>query len=677
MNFAKTSLSSRLLAGSSRLVVLGRLGEEDLDALSSHWVFLMQRTLIVVPERIKDRERWQVYTSLPFSPSGRQLNNAATWSLSKGLVVHNNTLLPDKFSDFFGASVNVTALPYKPYWTKDERPDGGVLYWGADRRMLESLASALNFSIYVMPVESWEESPPGWVFEARGLRTSWEEDLDALSSHWVFLMQRTLIVVPERIKDRERWQVYTSLPFSPSGRQLNNAATWSLSKGLVVHNNTLLPDKFSDFFGASVNVTALPYKPYWTKDERPDGGVLYWGADRRMLESLASALNFSIYVMPVESWEEVLQRVSDRTSMVASVVHMVLPQRLLRVDFTRTYEHGINIAFSMAKPVLKPQWQSLYYPLESIVWCASLGVLVITPNILILLYSLETPLEIYMVIEIVGTLLGQALNPRLPTIASGRILLATWLLFSFIVGTAYRSNLMASLIAPRYPPRPEALEELVKVAKRVTMPSYGAEFRDYLKASEFESFRSLGAMLDVGVSVTEGLNQALKSRQSHIDGTRYLEQQIAEHFTEANGDSRLYVGRQGVLPGLNAWPIPHDAPYKENFDAVILAVIEGGLYNKWMKDMLDQARKEGRQRRREKIQQMLSEQKTVEEESVDTGSSNEARALTIVHLQGPLMIMVLGAVGAFVVFVFEVMSKRFSPVKETGFGVAYLSKRLN
>ena len=47
---------------------------------------------------------------------------------------------------------------------------------------------------------------------------------------------------------------------------------------------------------------------------------------------------------------------------------------------------------------------------------------------------------------------------------------------------------------------------------RVTMPSYGVEFRDFLRGSEFESFRTLGAMLDVGTSVTQGLNQALKYR---------------------------------------------------------------------------------------------------------------------------------------------------------------------
>lgn len=59
-----------------------------------------------------------------------------------------------------------------------------------------------------------------------------------------------------------------------------------------------------------------------------------------------------------------------------------------------------------------------------------------------------------------------------------------------------------------------------------------------------------------------------------MDGRRYLEQQIAEHFTREDGGTQLYVGREGLLPGLNAWPIPHNAPYKSAFDRVFQAVQE-------------------------------------------------------------------------------------------------------
>lgn len=59
-----------------------------------------------------------------------------------------------------------------------------------------------------------------------------------------------------------------------------------------------------------------------------------------------------------------------------------------------------------------------------------------------------------------------------------------------------------------------------------------------------------------------------------MDGRRYLDQMIAEHFTDARGEAQLYVGRQSVLPGLAGWPIPHDAPYKPQLDRLMMRILE-------------------------------------------------------------------------------------------------------
>ncbi|MPC85205.1 hypothetical protein E2C01_079968 [Portunus trituberculatus] len=64
----------------------------------------------------------------------------------------------DYFYSFNGAVVNVTALPYKPYWTEKEGEAETVVYSGSDRLMLEAMADALNFTIHVLPVATWEEA---------------------------------------------------------------------------------------------------------------------------------------------------------------------------------------------------------------------------------------------------------------------------------------------------------------------------------------------------------------------------------------------------------------------------------------------------------------------------------------------------------------------------------------
>ena len=69
----------------------------------------------------------------------------------------------------------------------------------------------------------------------------------------------------------------------------------------------------------------------------------------------------------------------------------------------------------------------------------------------------------------------------------------------------------------------------------------------------------------------------LRYRQAHLGGRRYLQQVVAESFTETDGNSRLYLGRESVFPGPSGWPVPHDAPYKADLDRWIMAVIEVGI----------------------------------------------------------------------------------------------------
>lgn len=63
-------------------------------------------------------------------------------------------------------------------------------------------------------------------------------------------------------------------------------------------------------------------------------------------------------------------------------------------------------------------------------------------------------------------LLGQSSLHHLPSASSSRVLVAAWLVFALILGSAYSGNLTASLTLPKYPPRPETLPELVEAVER-------------------------------------------------------------------------------------------------------------------------------------------------------------------------------------------------------------------
>ncbi|KAK4325372.1 hypothetical protein Pmani_004051 [Petrolisthes manimaculis] len=114
-SFAEWSLKGRLLVWSTRLLVVTRLPREDLVLiLSSFWTFSMTNAMMLNAEQSSN-------------------------SLS-----------------FHGGRINVTALPYEPYWISANE-DNNTKYSGIDYNQLVTLADALNFTFHVLPSNNWAE----------------------------------------------------------------------------------------------------------------------------------------------------------------------------------------------------------------------------------------------------------------------------------------------------------------------------------------------------------------------------------------------------------------------------------------------------------------------------------------------------------------------------------------
>ncbi|XP_071527025.1 ionotropic receptor 93a-like [Panulirus ornatus] len=483
-----------------------------------------------------------------------------------------------------------------------------------------------------------------------------------LPALWTFSMMNTIFLNLEETPSGLRVSVYTYLPFNQASEKVLQVATWTPNRGLhLTINAQLFPEKYDNFQGATIPVTALPYPPYWVEEEhRTANGTTvrkYSGTDGELLNSVAGALKFTFYVLPTASWAEADKRVPERRSFISPVYHTVLPQRLERYDVTYTYEY-VFMAFGMKKPGLKPGWQSLYYPLADQVWATVLALLFSVPAILIVIIRVGKQRDGGSRIgagevlqHMTGMLLGQNLPRRLPTTSSSRLLVAAWLVFAFIIGTVYRCNLTAHLTLPKYPPRPETVEELVEVIDRVTRPLYGAAYKEFFMNSDYEVFQKLGELLVIGIGVRDGLKQALKYNQAVIEGRRYLEHIIAEEFSQPDGTTDLYIGRQHVTPGLAAWIIPHDAPYRLQLNRCIMAVIEAGLYEKWSGDQMAKAR-----------QRSMRRQQGQGGEGAE--SSSTTTALTLRHMQGPLILLFLGLLIGGALFAIEFVTHLYLQTSE-------------
>ncbi|KAG7162417.1 uncharacterized protein LOC121874011 [Homarus americanus] len=139
-----------------------------------------------------------------------------------------------------------------------------------------------------------------------------------------------------------------------------------------------------------------------------------------------------------------------------------------------------------------------------------------------------------------------------------------------------------------------------------------------------------------------------------------MEQMIARYYSEPNGGTQLYVGQESIIPGISAWPLPHDAPYTPQINHLMMAVVEAGLYEKWSRDMLVEAQRQSRVRQREYLEknQQLEALQNVQEDLPSTDS--RLSALNLVHMQGPLMLLLLGLSIGGLVFTVEITASYFN-----------------
>ncbi|XP_071527502.1 ionotropic receptor 93a-like [Panulirus ornatus] len=485
-----------------------------------------------------------------------------------------------------------------------------------------------------------------------------------LPTHWTFSMMNTIFLNLEEKKPSLRVSVYTYLPYSPDGSQVVRVASWMSGRGyLMFTRQQMFPEKFKDFKGETIPVSVLPFPPFWVEEDQQaaDGTTVrsYSGTDGEMFLSLARALNFTFHVLPANDWVEVEMLVKKRISFVSPVMCLVLPQYFEHFDMTYTYNF-VFLVFSMRKPGLSPSWQSLYYPLANQVWLAILTLLLLVPIILTMVVHVGGRRDGgssvgagSVVQDLAGMLLGQNLPRRLPTTSSSRLLVAAWLVFAFIIGTVYRGNLTAHLTLPKYPPRPETVEELIEVVDKIPQPPYAAQYRDFLMKSENNAYRKLGELMSIGSSIIEGLQQTLEQKQAVVNIRAYLEYVIAETFTSSDGSTDLYIGRESIMPSMIAWLIPHDAPYRPQFDRCMRILMEAGLYGKWNNEEMLKTRLKNSRRQQEYLAQQQQQQGT----GGGTQSGISMTALTLTHMQGPLILLLLGLALAGFTFTVEVFKR--------------------
>ncbi|XP_071515665.1 LOW QUALITY PROTEIN: ionotropic receptor 21a-like [Panulirus ornatus] len=472
--------------------------------------------------------------------------------------------------------------------------------------------------------------------------------------------------------------------------------TWAA--GGFIHQRPLTDDQLRDFHGHVFQTVTMDFPPFvdYTRTEDEPGKVTLPkdSMDIRILQTAARALNFSFvlrepadgqwgYLLANGSWTGTVGTV-QRSEADFSLMLSITWERTYAVSFTRAY-YVEPMTFVVRKPGPLPQWQAPLKPFHWQVWLAvAVSVLLSGPILWLILRSVASSslpsgegggsreekeggggggrgggaggkegayqakvrktaardgdhsfglVYLYMVAPIFGEPV-----PLFPRSSSGRVFCGMWWFFCILTTTMYRGSLIARLTVPEQSPTLDALEQLASSNLQWGMlDTYGSGYQLF-RASKVPVYQALFQKMEY-YNMNYSMERVLQGDYAFISWKTYFRNLIARDYTDRNGVTQVHIAREEFFPGGFGWAFPMDSPYLAKFDEVFQRLIESGLIDKWMTDLIRLSASENREA----------------PEVVEAEGLEGSRAFTVYHLQGIFFIMLGGYLMAVLAFVSEVL----------------------
>ncbi|XP_069160906.1 glutamate receptor ionotropic, kainate glr-3 isoform X2 [Procambarus clarkii] len=416
-------------------------------------------------------------------------------------------------------------------------------------------------------------------------------------------------------------------------------------------------DPVLDMNGHKSRIAIRPYFPFIDFEVPSDPSKPVSPLDSldvRMLNAIAAHLNFTYEMRePLDkqwgipgsggNWTGVMgelqQQRADHTTML-----MLTPGRSRVVQFSKLYTNDPIVLVSL-KPQPLPRHLSIIRPFPDSVWQ------------LLLASMVGWSVALWVMLKVGSTLLGGRSfklsysfnfgwailmgNPQdhIPSSLMARILVGCWLIVSLVLSSAYRSALMANLAVQEYSRPINSFQDLVK------RPGFTWGSIVEVRLSAFREFftengplmRRIYDKMEIR-EFYQGLARVLKGRHAFIIWKNLVKPVIARQYTDSRGQNpfALSTTEYPYLLGYS-WGFRRGAPFRLRFATLQQRLIESGLVNYWLEDVLA--------RNMTKSNTQTSQ--------YQEGSGGDQVVLGLDHLQGAFYILLLGSCFALVVLLAE------------------------
>ncbi|EDV99938.1 uncharacterized protein LOC6565379 [Drosophila grimshawi] len=319
-------------------------------------------------------------------------------------------------------------------------------------------------------------------------------------------------------------------------------------------NDDFFPDKLSNFFGCTLTCATWPDMPYLVR--QPNGQFV--GIEGELLQFMAANLNFSIGIYWLNN-----SQVRDTFNESGWVFDQIFANAEYALGgFHYKPNEGTDMPYSQSKyyfmshimlitnlPSAYSPYEKLAFPFHPLLWQAICLVLALGCLSLWLLQRFWKHLPHHPYYQfLVLTMGGNLLSRELPLRNSFRLLFVTWLLWSWVMRSAYQSGMYQLLRQDKQRHPPQTIAEVIEQRYTIQMvegngdrwlaslPELRTQQLRQLTASELHSF--------AGLAESSGSNQRLAiitpyeyfgyfrkvhemSRRLHLVRERIFTQQLA------------------------------------------------------------------------------------------------------------------------------------------------------
>nr|XP_012139079.1 PREDICTED: glutamate receptor ionotropic, kainate 4-like [Megachile rotundata] len=479
--------------------------------------------------------------------------------------------------------------------------------------------------------------------------------------------------------------------------------TWY--KGKLRYGNNHFIEKTNNLQKKHLRIAVFEHIPAVTEKSRayynkqPNNSLEALGIEFELIQIISKAMNFNPkYYMPYnilsEKWGNegdnqtytglVNEAVQGKAAFYLGDLHYTL-HHLNYFDFTIPYNTEC-LTFLTPESLTENSWKLLILPFKLYTWIALLLTLIlggVTFYFLSLSYqkyisSYKSQMNIenismkeevkglYLFTEIGNSILYtysmlfQVSLPNLPRSWVVRVLIGWWWIYSILVAVAYRASMTAALANPVSRVTIDTLTQLAESS--IEVGGWNEEGKDFFLMSSDLSSQEIGNKFQLINHEETAIEKVANGSFCYYENSyllRYarVKRQILEKEQKKNQTAKnvplkhnLHIMEECVINVPIALGMEKNSPLKPHVDILVRRIIEVGLVQKWLSDVMEWS----------KIMEIRQE------------TESEKALVNLYKLQGAFIAIVIGYLLAFIILIGEILYWKHIVIKDPKFDKYHL-----